>query len=215
MRRSYFNRKARRRLSFKGVVFFSCVFFLLFLIFTLIIDAAMKPYTRKAALLQAEDIAGEIINKSVTSILSSGEFTGDTLVTIETDSSGKVSAIKTDAVRINLLKSKTAEKIIDEISKVHDRRLKLPIGAMMDFGLFSPDWPKITLQLTLSGSVNCDIENEFLSAGVNQTLHRMMLIVNAKVYAFLPGNSGFTDVKTSYCIAETVIVGTVPEFLRS
>ena len=71
------------------------------------------------------------------------------------------------------------------------------------------------LVLSLTGNVSCDIKNSFTTAGYNQTLHRMMLLVSAKVYVFLPGNEGVTNVKTEFCIAETVIVGAVPDFLRS
>ena len=62
----------------------------------------------------------------------------------------------------------------------------------------------------MSGSVIMDFKSEFVSAGINQTKHKLYLEVNSEVLAFIPGYPVNTVVKTSILIAETIIVGEVP-----
>ena len=64
-------------------------------------------------------------------------------------------------------------------------------------------------------SVDCvlaiDFKNTFTSAGINQTLHEIFVNVNATIYVIMPKNSATAEVNSNYCIAQTVIIGTVPE----
>ena len=60
------------------------------------------------------------------------------------------------------------------------------------------------------GYVQTEIYNSFQSAGINQTLHQIMLKVTATVSAVIPAYTVTTDVTTNLCIAQTIIVGKVP-----
>lgn len=53
--------------------------------------------------------------------------------------------------------------------------------------------------------------NNFEQAGINQTLHQVMLDVSVTVYLLIPGETLSTQVDSEICVAETVIVGQVPE----
>ena len=50
----------------------------------------------------------------------------------------------------------------------------------------------------------------FESAGINQTLHRIMLKVTTTVYLVSSWHSTSVEIASSYLIAETVLVGSVP-----
>ena len=54
-------------------------------------------------------------------------------------------------------------------------------------------------------------ENEFTSAGINQTNHRIVLHIDVSVAILLPGFTTATKVSTAVTVAETVIVGGVPD----
>ena len=55
------------------------------------------------------------------------------------------------------------------------------------------------------------LRNQFASAGVNQTHHQVMLDIQTHVLFITPDSYEPTEVNTSICIAETVIVGEVPQ----
>jgi type I restriction enzyme S subunit len=55
-----------------------------------------------------------------------------------------------------------------------------------------------------------DFENIFEAAGVNQTQHSVMLNLDTTVILSVSGKRITYNVKTSFCVAQTVIVGSVP-----
>ena len=61
------------------------------------------------------------------------------------------------------------------------------------------------------GSCSAHFENAFEHAGINQTTHSILLYVDVSVTILLPGLSTRTQVSSSFSVAETVIVGDVPD----
>ena len=61
------------------------------------------------------------------------------------------------------------------------------------------------------GYATTSIISEFTSAGINQTLHRIIIEINADVDAIIPGFSTRVPVTTTIVAVETVIVGRVPD----
>ena len=86
----------------------------------------------------------------------------------------------------------------------------LPIS-LSGVQLFSGRGPDLNLKVVPAGYMTSEIENRFDTAGINQTRHQIMLKMDMRVMAIIPGYSVSTDIHTEYCLAETVIVGTVPE----
>ena len=60
-------------------------------------------------------------------------------------------------------------------------------------------------------SAEGNYRNDFTSAGVNQTLHRILLDVSVTARLLLPGGVVETQVSTPVCVAETVIIGQPPQ----
>ena len=61
------------------------------------------------------------------------------------------------------------------------------------------------------GSVNASFASEFTSAGINQTRHRILINTSVYISVMLPTGSAGTEVISEAVIAETVIVGDVPD----
>ena len=61
------------------------------------------------------------------------------------------------------------------------------------------------------GMPSTEFENLFTDAGINQTKHRIVLNVEVVVSILMPGYTTSTVVESSLAVAETVIVGAVPE----
>ncbi len=64
-----------------------------------------------------------------------------------------------------------------------------------------------------SGSVVTDLKSEFTSAGINQTKHQILMTVKGYQVLMAPGINTTVEVETTVAVAETVIVGQVPEFM--
>lgn len=86
----------------------------------------------------------------------------------------------------------------------------MPLGTATGVSLFSGIGPQIKVKVGCSASTASDFENVFASAGVNQTQHSVMLNIETTVVLSLAGRRMTEQVQTSLCIAQTVIVGSVP-----
>lgn len=178
-------------------------------------DAKVRPQVNEFAASRAVALAEQSIDSSVTDLLSSQGSLYDKLVTVEKNREGQVTSIKTDALKINLFKASLGKTIESRISEFHRYTVSVPVGSLTGVYLLFGRGPNINVKITLTGFAVCDISNQFLSAGINQTLHRMMLNVSASVCVVLPESSMTRNINTQFCIAETVIVGYVPDFYAS
>ena len=89
--------------------------------------------------------------------------------------------------------------------------VKIPLGAVTGSEVFAGMGPEIPVTVRMTGGAEAQITDEFTSAGINQTRHRVMLKVECSVYVFLGGNEGAANFSDEYCIAENIVVGTVPQ----
>jgi hypothetical protein len=71
--------------------------------------------------------------------------------------------------------------------------------------------PNIRVSVHSVGDVSVVFDNEFTSAGVNQTRHAVYLNVSVTIYLLIPGEIIPVSAEERVCIAEMVIVGEVPD----
>ena len=91
------------------------------------------------------------------------------------------------------------------------RELSIPVGTLTGSALLAGRGPRISVRMESVGSSSARFENRFTSAGINQTNHRIVLEVNVSVSILLPGFTTATQVANEVTVAETVIVGAVPD----
>ena len=185
---------------------------LLFIIVGLIFfEIRAKPVIIEVAVAQSENIASSIIESAINSVLYENGITYSSLVDIEKDDSGRVATVKADTIKMNMLKSEIGAEISNDILETDSREISIPLGTILGISALSGKGPKIKTTVTLASNVTSTIKNTFTSAGINQTLHEIFVNVNATIYVIMPKNSATAEVNSNYCIAQTVIIGTVPE----
>ena len=185
---------------------------LLFIIVGLIFfEIRAKPVIIEVAVAQSENIASSIIESAINSVLYENGITYSSLVDIEKDDSGRVTTVKADTIKMNMLKSEIGAEISNDILETDSREISIPLGTILGISALSGKGPKVKTTVTLASNVTSTIKNTFTSAGINQTLHEIFVNVNATIYVIMPKNSATAEVNSNYCIAQTVIIGTVPE----
>ena len=60
--------------------------------------------------------------------------------------------------------------------------------------------------------VESNITSTLESAGINQTQHKILMDFTVKMSAIIPGYTTSVEVNTQVSIADTLIIGAVPEF---
>lgn len=66
------------------------------------------------------------------------------------------------------------------------------------------------IRISSIGNVETDLRSEFISQGINQTLHRVYLQVKCQVSILTPFDNIERDITNQVLLAESVIVGNIP-----
>ncbi len=175
----------------------------------------IDPLVEQTALYTVTDAVSLKINRVIQSQIRSGLLDYDALVTMEKDAEGNVTALITNVSAVNLLQAEITTRIIQEISDNFISELEIPLGTAMDSSLFYGRGPLIPVKLKAVTNVSARFENDFSAAGINQTRHQIRLNVSVQVLVVIPGRELTAPVNTTVVIAETVIVGKVPELYAS
>lgn len=186
---------------------------------TLLLAAAMSVFLISLLELRlrpvAEQLASRQVNNQVTAhlnrALSSMETDYSGLVTIQRAADGSITAVTSDMEKMNEIRTKAVQESLDAIAAIDVHTLGVPLGSLFDFDLLWAKGPVIEVHSLVAGTVTTHIRSDFQSAGINQTLHRVMLDVSVPLTVLLPGSRGETEVAVTVCVAETVIVGRVPQ----
>ena len=173
--------------------------------------AELKPILTNLAIVRVSNTVTGIVNRSVNETVFSGGVDYDTLISFEKDTEGRITAVKSNMAEINRLQSAILDDVLTKLSETSTRELAIPIGTLSGSALFSGRGPSIRIKMQSVGSSSARFENAFSSAGINQTKHQIMLIVDVNVSILLPGFTTVTRVSNTFAVAETVIVGSVPE----
>ncbi len=174
-------------------------------------DKKLSPLVEQAAVYAVTDGVLLLIHRALEEEIASDELDYDRLVTVERDSSGSVTAIVTNAGRTNLLQARITERIIESVDSNDLSDLRIPLGNVFAGSLLYGRGPSVRVRLKSVNNISVNFENSFSEAGINQTRHQIRLNVSVQVLVLIPGKELTAPVSTSVVIAETVIVGPVPQ----
>lgn len=171
----------------------------------------MKPIVTSLATASVSNTVNRIVAAAVNEAVERGEINYGALVSFEKDGEGHVAALKSNMAEANRLQTAIADDILQRLSKVSTSELSIPLGTLSGSTLLAGRGPSIRVKMQSVGSTTATFRNVFTAAGINQTKHQILLDVDVYVSILLPTFSTYTKVSNQIAVAETVIVGTVPE----
>lgn len=177
----------------------------------LYVDSVMKP----SFIEFSDHKVKTLINNSVARAVNENfpeEINYEEVVKINKDEFERINSIRVDVGKLNRIFSKVTLDIQEQLNTLGDEKIEIPIGVLMGNSIFSARGPRISIKIIPVGSVETDFKSEFISAGINQTKHRIYLLVKTKVGIAVPFADNTTEVTTSIPIAETIIIGDVPQY---
>jgi len=210
MRRRFFydRRRLDRRALLRLLAFFLCAVILM-LVFTA--TARMRPLLESLATTRVSNTVNRIIFEAVNEAIQNGEISYEQLIFLEKDNEGKITAVHSNMAAFNRLQAQILDIILAKIDQVSARELSIPIGTLTGSALLAGRGPRISVRMESVGSSSARFANRFDSAGINQTKHQIVLEVDVSVAILLPGFTTAAKVSTAVTVAETVIVGAVPD----
>jgi sporulation protein YunB len=112
---------------------------------------------------------------------------------------------------INRLQAELTENITQKIKDSKTSEIRIPLGNMLGNAFLSGRGPLIKFHILSVNSTKASFYSGFTAAGINQTRHRIMLDTNVIVTVMIPGAISSVNITSQVMIAETVIVGKVPQ----
>ena len=186
------------------------LFVLIFVLIFLYLKFVAIPIVLKNTESQIQSYATKSINYAVADTMNQNVSYGD-LINVVKDKNGDVSFIEANSVWINLL-SKTMSKVVMsnflEFSKLP---IKIAIGSFSGLSILSGMGPKIAFNVNPFGEVICSFSSAFESAGINQTYHKLYMIVLLKLNIVFPFERVQVLSDSEVLICETLIIGKIPE----
>ena len=201
-----------RRLSGKKRALLLVLFLLAALLALAIVAMThLKPVLTSLATARVSNTVNGIVTAAVNETIYSGGVDYDQLISFEKDNEGKITAVKSNMAEFNRLQSAVLADVLQRLSEVSTRELAIPLGSLTGSPLLAGRGPLLHIKMQSVGSSSAHFENAFASAGINQTRHEIRLVVDVYVSVLLPGFSTVTKVTNRCAVAETVIVGKVPQ----
>ena len=161
--------------------------------------------------LQAANALTAVIDRAIAADLAERDVDYGDFVTIQRDASGAITAMTTDMAALNQLRAQLVAQILSALEGVDASEIRIPLGSLVDSELVWARGPELRVRALRVGTVSAEFRSDFSQAGVNQTLHRIELEVAVPVTLILPGGQTELTVETGLRVAETVIVGAVPD----
>ena len=204
------------RVRMRGLVRLFCLLMAVAILLLVIFRTRYHNTIRELAETQVRNSTSDLINDAIDRQIETGNIQYDRIVYFEKDLNGRITALKTNMSEVNRLKTDTLNLINDEIMALDTSDLGIPIGSLLFPELFAGRGFQIPVHILSIRNSDAGFESHFTEAGINQTLQQLTMNVLVDVSILVLGRSESFTVTSQVVVAETIIVGQVPDtFLQT
>lgn len=196
--------KTRKRLIAITIVVTIILFFIFFYF-----KFAVNPVVYNTVNLKTNSLGTRAINNAITQVVNGVIY--DDLITIVTDDFGNINLIQANTFKVNSLTEDLIIKTQDNLEKLGRIGIDIPIGTFTGIPIFVGQGFDVQIKINPIGAVNCAFSSKFETSGINQTIHRIYLNINANIGVVLPIKTQTVSVNQQFVVCESIIVGQVPE----
>lgn len=195
-----------------------------FLLLLLILSTALflmfrsryRLIIQELAETQIKNTTSDLTNDAIAKQIADGIIQYDRIVFFEKDLDGRITALKTNMTEVNRLKTDILNIINDEILALDTSDIGIPLGSFFLPEFLSGKGPVIPVHVLSIRNSDAVFRSNFAQAGINQTLHQLIMVVSVDVSVLVLGQTSSFTITSEVVIAETVIVGSVPNtFLQT
>lgn len=179
--------------------------------FIVYVDLRLREIAKVFAKSAVKTALINATNRSCERIMREDDVSYDDLAVITRNENGLATSVEIDTLAANKLKARLTNEISKELSLISTQTFSIPISAA--FGLYYTSFKTPTLSYTvhITTTVTSNFKSNFYSAGINQVLHQIVLDVGLESDLAMLSDKTEDCFSTNFLIAQTVIVGTVPE----
>lgn len=170
-----------------------------------------NPIVDELAKTQVRNRTSDLINDAIAAQIASDNIAYDRIIFFEKDLNGKITALKTNMSEVNRLKTDILNIINDEILDLDVHDIGVPLGSVIFPELLSGKGPVIPVRVISISNSDAQFLSHFSEAGINQTLQQLTMSVSVDVTVLVMNRTETLTVSSEVVVAETIIVGAVPE----
>ena len=184
-------------------------FVIIIMVVFLYIKFLAMPLIESNTRTQISSYATNSLNLAVADVMKTGTEYSD-IVNIVRDSTNEISHIEANSILINSI-SKTMTKSVLNNLFFSKNPIQISSGAFTGISVLTGWGEKVEFDVKPYGEVLTNFKSRFESAGINQTYHKLYLILTINVNAVLPFKTISVTNGTEVLLCETLIVGKIPE----
>ena len=204
------------RRKIRSLLRISLFLLVLSIILLVLFRSRYRETVRELAETQVKNTTSDLTNDAIAKQIADGIIQYDRIVFFEKDLDGRITALKTNMSEVNRLKTDILNIINDEILALDTSDIGIPLGSLFLPELLSGKGPVIPVQILSIRNSDASFSSNFIQAGINQTLHQLIMLVSVDVAILVLGQTGSFTITSEVVVAETVIVGDVPNtFLQT
>lgn len=151
------------------------------------------------------------LNNAIIEVSKNYDYETSGFVRVNTSASGQTSYIETDTISVNEFKGKVTNRIIERLKKENAKEVNFKILNLLGNTYWMNKGPSIKITVFPVGNVKTDLTSKFSQAGVNQTMHELIMTAELEARIIFPLGSIKKQGKANIPISNTVIVGDVPD----
>ncbi len=208
MRIKYYKVSLRQMKKTKSFV----LFFVLIIIFSSIttlyiqvIEPILVNFTKSNAYSLALQATEQAIRQNIESV------SYDNIISERKDENGKIVALCANTRELNRISNTLAINIEENISRIDESYIKIPIALFFNTGIFGGTGVRIKIKTVPLGDTKIECFSEFDSIGINQTRHRIVLKVKTYYTIIAPVYIRNECYEKEVVLAETILNGDIPE----
>ena len=187
------------------------VLLLLLLVLFFVLRSKYRLVINDLARTQVMNTTSDLTNDAIAKQIAAGDIQYDRIVFFEKDLEGRITALKTNMSEVNRLKTDILNIINDEILALDNSDIGIPLGSLFFPEFLSGRGPAIPVHILSIRNSDANFVSLFSQAGINQTLHRLNMVVSIDVAVLVLGQTASFTMTSEVVVAETVIVGDVPQ----
>ncbi len=173
--------------------------------FSVQIDPVLFDAAKPATL----NMMNDAINTAQAETAQNDEISYDKMAVISRNEKGEVTSVNVNSSFLNAISILVNDRV-GELIRGKSIKVKVPLGTLTGIDILSGKGPSMAVKIAQDTTVDTYTESIFESAGINQTLHKIILRVVSHTTLIFAEETFTVDYSADFVLAESVIVGNVP-----
>lgn len=169
-----------------------------------------RKLTTQIAVSDAVDLINRSVNDAVRDVISSSDYDLSYFAELSKDESGNITAISGNMAHINEISTSILNRVMESADN-GTLEVGIPLGNLLGINLLSGKGPDINVDIVMLTSSHADYKSIIQSAGINQSEYKLVLEITIDIDVLVPWGIESATTVNEIIVADTVIVGKVPE----